>query len=384
MQSARITNLLLFNLFLGACGSAHLDNGRRYLAKGNLPVAIEILDRGVIAEPKIAELRDAAIEAHQVYERDLRQDIDRLINNRRYLLALGRLVELEDVSRRALQLSMPAEIPQRVEKERHQAVAKAVVQLEKQLDQRQGRGKPMRADLDGCRQIQALVARDSSIARICERLLAHFKLHAVLQVDKDSVSVVMDLGAFIRQRMRAKNPELIALIPAASPRQNARMIVWIGKASKDESPWYLASRKAFHRWVPKLDRTGSQIEETVVIAPSGVDAKPTKKRKKVWELISGEYRIFRSARRISLPYEVRIEDLRTSTIVVMHTASIQVDSRSSYYEYVGHPAGQTDPPPVPAQGRRGAPSLQSHRVLVSQALRRLPDQVVQATLERLE
>jgi hypothetical protein len=376
------------------CGSAHLEAGRRCLKAGNLQVAVELLDQGVSVEPGNQELRQLAIMTRQIYQHGLRQEVDRLVGSGRYLLALGRLVELEELSRRAEQISMPGDLPADVERERSEVAARAVEMLGRALDRRSSRGIPVKADLAVCRQLLALAENDQSVQRTCDRLRSRFKLLAVLEEAPGTTPGTRELFPQIDRLLREKNPELIELTDAASGRHTAVMSFWVGPPVVDEAPWRLKKRDAFFRWVPKLDRNGRQIVETVVVPPTArqiADAKenqrppppPKEVRKKVWERIFGEFRVFHSRRSVGLPYRVIIRDLRSQTLAVVFSGMVRSSSESSYYEYSGDPRGET-PAPVPYRGRTSAPALLSRRALAERALAELPRRVVSTTLKRVE
>ena len=194
--------------------------------------------------------------------------------------------------------------------------------------------------------------------------------------------------------MVEKNPELIEIVDLASGRHNAQMKLWVGQPVIRETPFRMTQRRAFHRWIPKKDRRGRQIVDEIVIQPTAEqieDAekrglpppKPKKVQKKVWELISGEFRVFAAERSATLAYRVTIQDLRSKTVAVDFSGVAHTRSESSYYEYSGDPRGE-DRVPVRCKGRGCAPALPSGKELACRSLVKIPGRVVSTTLERVE
>ena len=388
-----LIGMLMVGLLAG-CGSAHLKAGKNCLGAGNLPLAVEYFDQGVVAEPGNAEMRQLGVVARQVYEHELRQEIDRLVRSKRFLLALGRLVELEEIARGAEKLSMPADLVPEVEREKAGVAKQAVEQLGRAMEERGGRGIAVRADLATCRQLLALVENDETVKRTCDRLLARFKLLAVLEGAAGTLAVTKDLFPGIRKLLIEKNPELIEIVDRESGRHTAVMQLWVGEPVVQDIPFRMTKRQAFHRWIPKRDRRGRQIEEIVVIQPTAEEyanaqkvglppPEPKKVRKKVWELITGEFKVFAAERSVSLEYRVAIQDLRTKTLAAVFSGVVSSASVSSYYEYSGDPRGE-DRAPVSCRGRGCAPDLSSASDLAFQALARIPGRVVDTTLKRVE
>jgi hypothetical protein len=382
------------SVFLAGCGSAHLKAGKKCLEAGNLPLAVEYLDQGVGAEPGNTEMRQLGIVARQVYGHALRQEIDRLVRSKRFMLALGRLMELEDLSRQAERVSMPADLVPEVERERAEVARKAIEALGLALEERTGRSIAVKADLAACRQLLALVENNPSLKRTCDRLRARFQLLAVLEGAPGTLAVAKDLFPGIKKLLVEKNPELIEIVDRASGKHTALMQLWVGEPVVRDIPFRMTKRQAFHRWIPKRDRRGRQLEEIVVIQPTAEEyanaqkvglppPEPKKVKKKVWELISGEFRVFTAERRVSMPYRVTIQDLRSKTLAAVFSGEVISASESSYYEYSGDPRGE-DRTPVRCRGRGCAPALTSANDLAFRALAQIPGRVVNTTLERVE
>ena len=387
--------LLAVCVFVAGCGSAHLKAGKNCLAAGNVPLAVEYLDEGVTAEPGNSEMRELGIVTRQIYEHMLRQEIDRLVRSSRFLLALGRLMELEDLARRAERLSMPADLVPVVERERFEVAQKAVKALGVALEKRTGRSIAVKADLAACRQLLALVENDESVKRTCDRLRSRFKYFAVLQEAPGTLQITRKLFVGIEQQLRDKNPELIEIVDLASGKHTASLELWVGKPVVKDIPLRMTVRRAFHRWIPKRDRRGRQLEDIILIQPTAEEVannqkvglpppEPKKVRKKVWEEISGEFKVFASERSVSLPYRVTIQDLRSKTVAVEFGGMVNARSESTYYEYNGDPRGEDRPPIRCCKGRGCAPALLSGSELTIRALAQIPGRVVSVTLERVE
>jgi hypothetical protein len=289
---------------------------------------------------------------------------------------------------------MPADLVPEVERERAGVAKQAVGQLGRAMEERGGRGIAVKADLAACRQLLALMENDESVKRTCDRLLARFKLLAVLEGAAGTLAVTKDLFPGIRKIFVEKHPELIEIVDKASGKHTALMQLWVGEPVVRDIPFRMTKRQAFHRWIPKRDRKGRQIEEIVVIQPTAEEyanaqkvglppPEPKKVKKKVWELISGEFRVFSAERSVSVPYLVSIQDLRSKTLAAVFSGEVSSASRSSYYEYSGDPRGE-ESPPVRCRGRGCAPDLSSASDLAFQALAQIPGRVVDTTLKRVE
>jgi hypothetical protein len=365
------------------------------MAAGNLTAAVEHFDQGVGEEPGNSQMRELGILARQLYTHALRQDIDRLVRSGRFLLAMGRLVELEEMSRRAEQVSMPGDLPADLERERAEVTGKATKQLGQAMETRGGRSIAVKADLAACRQLLALVENDEAVKRTCDRLRSRFLLLAVLEEAPDTAPVTRKLFVGIEQQMKEKNPELIEIVDKASGRHTALMELWVGEHVVREIPLRMTQRKAFHRWIPKKDRRGRQLFDERVIHPTAkqvADAKkrglpppkPKTVRKQVWEEISGEFRVFAAERSATIAYRVTIQDLRSKTVAVEFSGVVHAASESKYYEYSGDPRGEDRPPVRCCKGRGCAPALLSGSELAIRALAQIPGRVVNTTLERVE
>lgn len=381
-------------VLVAGCGSAHLKAGKNYMANGNLALAIEYFDLGVGAEPGNPEMRELGILARQIYGHELRQEIDRLVGSKRYLLALGRLVELEELVRWTERASLPGDLPTEVEREQAEVARKAVEQLGREMEKRSGRGIAVKADLAACRQLLALVENDQLVKRTCDRLRSRFRLLAVLEEAPGTFAATRSLFPGIEKLLAEKKPELIELVDQSSGQPTARMELWVGEPVVRDIPFRMTRRQSFHRWIPKKDRRGRQIVEEVVIQPTVgqiADAEerglpppqPQKVSKKVWEQISGEFRVFAAERSVTLSYRVTIQDLRSNTVAVVLSGEVHSHSESSYYDYSGDPRGENRAP-VPCRGRGYAPALLSPSELAYRALVQIPGLVVNTTLERLE
>ena len=391
----RILAFILVVGLLAGCGSAHLKAGKNCLAAGNMPLAVEYLDEGVAAEPGNAEMRELGIVTRQTYGHALRREIDRLVGSGRFLLALGRLMELEEMARRAEKLSMPADLVPEVERERAGVAKQAIEALGLAMEKRTGRSIAVKADLAACRQLLALVENDESVKRTCDRLRSRFKLLALLQEAPDTNPVTRKLFVGIEQQLREKNPELIEIVDRASGKHTALLELWVGKPVVKDIPLRMTVRRAFHRWIPKKDRRGRQVFDERVVHPTAEEIEDAQKRglpppksktvrKKVWEEISGEFKVYAAERSAVVPYRVTIQDLRSKTVAVMFEGMVNARSESTYYEYSGDPRGEDRPPVRCCRGRGCAPALLSGSELAVRALAQIPGRVVSVTLERVE
>ncbi len=375
------------------CSSPYLGAGRLYLARGNLPMAVEVFDYGLAKDASDSELRDELILAEQTYQRELRSDIDRLTGAERYLLALHRLLLLEESARRASALQLPTEEPRDVEAEQRRLAPKAVAQLQRALDERAARGTTVQADLATCQQLAAL-SQDAEVARNCERLLAHLK-HVLTATVADGSSraaagVLDDVAAEISRR----KPELLEIVPAEAERENGVLRLYVGEPEVDESDFVLVQRDAYHTWVPKRGPRGQQLTEVVTVEPSAEEVaraeragkpkpSPRKVTKKVWQQVHAEYRHYRAYREVRIPYRVVIEDLRSRTLIAVQSGIAELASESRYFEYEGPKEAQKPTPQGSAPGRARAARLPSRNELGQEILRALPARIVKELLERL-
>ena len=377
------------------CGSAHLATAKRYEARGNLPLAIEILDAGVTHSPGDAELKDALILVSQTYQRQLGQDVERLVENSRPVLALRRLILWEELARRASQIPIPTEDPSDLENRRRTLARQAIEQLGQSLDERAGRGHDVKADLATCRQLLALLGDDPSVANSCDRIRRRFKLVVILSDAAPGGSKATDLFQPITATIAHKNPELLEVVDRSAGRHNASLQLFVGDPELVDTGWVMVDRDAFHDWVPKRTKKGKQVEETVVVQPTKKEIeetkkkkkpapKPKKKSKKVYEPVAGEFRHFRSVRTVSLSYRVVIEDLRDHEVPIVISGHHRVTSESRYHEYSGDGRGRELRKVDTPYGRRKAAPLASARDLTTRVLREVPETIVKSLLERIE
>lgn len=381
-------------VLLPACGSPYLLAGRASLAAGDLPIAIELLDVGLSKEPGNTELHQTLIVAHQSYQHELRGELDRLGRAGRHTMALGRLLLLSESARRAQTLGLPTEPVTELDGQRVKLTMAAKGALEQSLDERASRGAADVSDLAACRQLVALSESDDAAARMCDRLRSRFRHLAVLATEDPSHPNTAALFPAISQLIKARHPELIEIIDGAEGSATSRLFIQLGEPTVVETGWVEVKRNAYRTWVPKLDKRGRQIVETVSVKPSAKEVerakkngekppKTKKKKKKVWRQVSGEYRSYRSRRQVTLPYAVSLRDLRDDGLVFSVPGVQQVASESRYYTYSGHPKARTSPPPgAPSRGQ--ARSLTSTEGLVAQILGALPTPIVDAVLERVE
>jgi hypothetical protein len=252
----------------------------------------------------------------------------------------------------------------------------------------------VKSDLATCRQLLALQKNAESIQRTCDRLRSGFKLVAVLEPRPGSAPEATAVQPAVRQLLIDRNPELLELVDESSGTHNAKMELYVGQPQPHDTGWVMVGRDAYHTWVPKRDKKGRQIQETVVEQPSKKEIeeakrdkkprpKPKKKKKKVYELVEGEYRVYRASRSVRIPYAVVIEDLRRKTIPVWFGGTVEERSTSAYYDFSGNKKARKSPP-VPAEGRGRAPRLLDMRVLQARARAKVPRQVVDTTLGRVE
>ena len=377
------------------CVSPYLTTGQAYHQRGNLPVAIEYFDSGLIDEPANEEMRDALIVAEQTYQWQLRDEIDRLKEGGSYLLAVSKLYELLERAHRMTAIQLPTELPTDIEGELRGLTRKATEQLAADLDQRAGRSQILVSDLQACRQIQALEIEDDYINRRCEQLLNQLKLVASGVVASDSHPLGNQILQAIQKNVMAQNPELIGFTNPNSTTRNAQLVVKVGPYYQRDTGWYLKERDAYHVWVEKLDKRGRPIKRKVTTPPDPKKVEKAKKEgkeppkakteyKQVWVQVQGDYRFYESARKVYFPFQVTLVDLRDNTQVVAFEGLSQSESISRYYDYEGHHRARKNISGRGQQGKHTARPVANVGNLVQQAANKIPGHVSKAILKRIE
>ncbi|MBI5508582.1 MAG: hypothetical protein HY903_07500 [Deltaproteobacteria bacterium] len=383
--------LLTLAPVFAACTSPYLKTGETYLARGLLPIAIEVLDQGSVAEPGNAEIRDALILAEQTHQYQLRQEVSRLNDSGQGSRALERLVLLEESARRATEAKRPTEDPAAIEAERNKLTKTTIDTLQRSLDERVGRGLDVKADLVACRQLLAMVEDDPALARLCDRLRARFKLVVAVSADGDAARLLAPITAEVTRR----HPELFEIVPLEAKRHNAVLRLSLQAAVVDEQDFLMTGRQAFHTFVPKTGKGGGQLEEEVTVPPTDDEINaakrkgqpppgPKKVKKKVWEEVKGEVQDFTARRAVSVPYQVVIESLVSDTIAVELAGAHAASDVSRYHEYFGDPRAKSTHGRDTPNGRRNARPLAARVTLQDRVQSELPQLIVNAILERVE
>lgn len=382
-------------LGLVGCGSLYLKTGRAYHQRGNLPVAIEYYDQGLLKEPANEEMRDELIVADQTYQWQLRDQVDRLKEGDSYLMAVATLYELLERTKRMTALKLPTELPQDIESELRQITGKATTQLSEDLDQRSGRSQVLVSDLQACRQIQALELEDDFINRRCTKLLAQLKLVASAVVAADSHPLGRQVVNQMSQNIIAQNPVLIGFAQANAADHNAKMVVKVGPYYSLDTGWYLSKRDAYHTWVHKLDKKGRPITRQITTPPDPKEVKKAEKdgneapeakieTKHVWIQVRGDYHFYEYTRTLYMPYQVTLIDLRDNTQVVAFEGLTSGKSVSKYYNYAGHPRGRKNIRNRGSRGKHNAVPVASPVSLAQQAANKIATPVANAVLKRIE
>lgn len=382
-------------LGLVGCGSLYLKTGRAYHQRGNLPVAIEYYDQGLLKEPANEEMRDEMIVADQTYQWQLRDQVDRLKEGGSYLMAVATLYELLERTKRMTALKLPTELPQDIESELKQITGKATAQLSEDLDQRSGRSQALVSDLQACRQLQALEVEDDFINRRCTNLLAQLKLVASAVVAAGSHPLGQQVVNKISQNIMAQNPELIRFAEANAANHNAKMVVKLGPYSIRDTGWYLAKRDAYHTWVHKLDKKGRPMTRVIYTPPDPKEVAKAKKEgkdppeakaetKHLWIQVRGNYHFYEAARTVYMPYQVTLIDLRDNTKVIAFEGMTSDKSVSKYYNYAGHPRARKNIRNRGSQGKHTAPQIASAPSLAQNATNKIATPVATAVLKRIE
>jgi len=396
MRFGSIHCLSLSFLFVGAgCGMGHLATGQTYVQRGNLPVAVEYFDAGLVKSPNDEELRDAMIVAEQTYHWQLRDEIDRLKDAGAYLLALSKLTELIERGHRLKSIRLPGEELSSLDQERTQATREARKHLANDLDKRAGRSQVLPSDLRACRQLQTLGQADAMVDRRCAQLQKRLQISASIQVLAGAHPNTNAVSQLIEQKVLAKNPELIQFVAATSDQRNAVMKIYLESPQQNDTGWYLTKRDAYHTWVEKLDRKGRPIKRTITIPPSAQAIANAKKQKKeppkakqvskqVYIQVKGEYRYYAKVRSISIPYRLTIEDLRKNETVIAFEGTVRQESKSQYHEYQGHPRATNGNSHPGGRGKHTAVQLQSPSDLAGKVIDKISSQVAASILKRVE
>ena len=391
-MKARATPILITLLCTSGCTS-HLSIGRDYQSRNNFPLAVEYFDAGLEEDPGDEKLKDAFIIAEQTYQWRLRKQIDRLVESRSYLQAMTVLTELTERALRMEKVPLPGEDPGQLSAEYNQLRAKAISQLEIDLDSRGNRAYVLPSDLRACRQLLALGLEDGLVVRRCQQILNKLRLNADVQIAGNSYPPAFGLRGPLAQAILSANPELLKIVSSKSEERNATITLHVSPPVVNDTGWYISEHDAFHTWVHKLDGRGRAIKKTITTPPTReqVEAarkagrkppKPRKEKKNVWEEVDGAYTYYKNTRTVHLDYRVTVANLRDNSEVAHFTGTLTEASNSNYYTYSGNPRARKSVSGT--QGRHNAAPLQTISHLVGKANRALPAHLGERILQRID
>jgi len=310
-------------------------------------------------------------------------------------MAVVKLTELLERSKRMSTVQLPTELSEEIEVELKQLTQQAATQLSEDLDQRSNRSQVLVSDLQACRQIQALEIDDHFINRRCDLLLNQLKLVASTITTSDSHPLGHQVIEALKQKIIAQNPELLGFTKPSAKDRNAQMHLKLGPYSQSDTGWYLSGRDTYHTWVKKLDKKGRPITRRVAVpAPPPTkkveqNQKKEKEEKKfedkqVWIQIRGDYRFYQNQRNISLPFQLTLVDLRDNSQVVAYEGHVQSQSIRRYFDFLGHPRARKTINNRGREGQHTAPPLESVDTLLRQAAGNISTPLAKVILKRIE
>jgi hypothetical protein len=382
--------------FLNAqCGNANAEAGQRYLTRGQTALAWEYLQAAVAEEPHDEAVRDQAILAQETQKHAITEAVGQLTETQQPLRALSQLVVLEEAQAAGKALQLAPEGAEALAGQKHALIDAAGKRLQQDLDARLSRSTPRPSDLVACDTLQSLVPDDTDVSRACDRLVRAFKHVAVVELVPGSFPAGSGVAAATVQAIAGQHAELLESLAAASGEENAKLQIFVDAPKATSFDYTLERRDVYHTFVPRLDREGRQITETVMVPPSADDIAQAQQQhrpapgphpevKKVFEEVVGEYRHFLAARDVAVRYWATLIDQRDGTLVTSVSDIARARSESRFALYSGDPRAQRPPERGLAMRRGDAPALRPEADLIREAFNSMPAQISTAMIRGTE
>lgn len=380
-------------LALAGCGAGPETLGRDYLARNNPAIAAEYFDAGLSGGSSDEELRSDYALASLDHERRLQDRIDWLKNSKQHHRALGSLVALYESLSRAKSLERRDAIPAQLGKEWTAIVSAAASELLQQVENASGRSFN-KSDLAMLRTAKALLPDDEAMRRSYERLLERYKHYLAVVAHPASRIPGGNIAAAVARGIAAAKPELLEPVASGAPKHNADLVLYMEAPDFEDTGWTLLERRAFHKWVPRLDREGNPIVHEFKVPPTkeevdlALAAKlpppgPRIVKKMVFDQVAGELRQYQRELRVEVDFDARLRDLVRNSFPVAVGGTVESSFSARYFEYEGHPRAKEFPPGM-REGRPPESSMPSRQALTGRALEQIPGRITPVILGRIE
>ena len=380
-------------LALAGCASGPQTLGRDYLARNNPAIAAEYFAAGLRGGSTDEELRSDYALASLDHERRFRDRIDWLKASNQHHRALGSLVALYESLSCAKALDRRDAAPAELGKEWAAIASTAASELLQQVENASGRSFN-KSDLEMLRTAKALLPDDEEMRRAYQRLLERYKHYLAVVVDPGSRIPGGNIAAAVARGIAAANPELLEPVASGSPKHNADLVLYVEAPDFEDTGWTLLDRRAFHKWIPRLDKKGNPIVHEFKVAPTQAEvdlARAAKQpppgprivRKQVFDQVTGEVRQYQRALRVEVGFDARLRDLVRHSFPVAVGGTVESTFSAHYFEYQGHPRAKEFPPGM-QEGRPRESSMPSRQDLTGRALAQIPGRITPVILRQIE
>lgn len=389
----------------------NLSVAKDYYSRGNWPLAMELLAAEAQQSDAANEELDAMLlVTDQMQQFKLRNEMDRLQQQRSYLMALQRWLALAEHAQFMASVGRKTVDQASLDEARTTLVSGAVETLQTDFEERQSRDTVLPTDLRVCRQLEALATDDlpkqaADVASQCDRLLRALEVVASMHLAPQSQPLGNTVMVRIAKEVDRRNPEIFRLTSQDASDRNAALTLNISGPEVVESEWYESSRFEVHKMLPKLDKKGRPVTEKVRVIKT-VKVKPTQREyeaalaagepppkvreiekqveveKKVYEPVDGTVVEMRRDRKFHMSFWLQVEHLRSHSILTTLADEVEYQTHSTYEIVTGHPrmreiAGVSGTPET-------ASEMESVEALTGRALDHVVSHLANTLIERMQ
>lgn len=380
-------------LALAGCASGPQTLGRDYVARNNPTIAAEYFDAGLREGLSDEELRSDYALASQDHERRLQDRIEWLKSSNQHHRALGSLVALYESLSCAKALDRRDAAPAELGKEWAAIASTAASELLQQVENASGRSFN-KGDLEMLRTAKALLPDDEGMRRAYQRLVERYKHYLAVVVDPGSRIPGGNIAAAVARGIAAANPELLEPVASGSPKHNADLVLYLEAPDFEDTGWTLLDRRAFHKWIPRLDKDGNPIVHVVQVPPTPAEVDmaraakqpppgPRSVRKQVFDQVTGEVRQYQRELRVEVGFDARVRDLVRNSVPVAVGGTVEASFSARYFEYQGHPRAKEFPPGM-QEGKPAESSMPNPQDLTGRALAQIPGRITPVIVGQIE
>jgi len=391
-HGSRIIEIVSCICLFGFGCATYKSVAKKYLEKGNSPLAIEYLALAIKKDPKDAKTFAQYTLTTKFFEKQLRDRAQKLANANMSYKAIGEMLVLWDTLNLGKSVGREDVSLEEIDGEIERLKRMAVSEIQREIDARSSTRALDEGDMGLVRRLMAIDPKDRNAKETYQRLLKQFKFVAQLAFSRLSRVTGDGILKAISSEVASKHPELLEI---GSSGINSQILVYIAEPLKNDTGWRLVEHEAFHVWVPMIDpRTGMQVVEIERRCPSQQEIQAARNagrpppqcvevKKPCYELVKGE--LFYYQRRLSalVPWSIELQHLgkeEVRTVIKGEATNLAV---SQYFEYRGDPRAKRYPAGWP-EGKNNAQPLPTLEQVAEGAILSIPSSMVQSLLDRIE